>query len=168
MVLYKSRSVMYTPPPPPLPSPIPHPLSNLKPKPQHTTLVKINRPLAILHRVRRLGEEHAVVARRLFVLAHAARLWLVGCLRRWWCLRCRGCEGGECQLCVLCSWEGGQGAGRTEGGCWGGHFGQYLFWKRRLGSREKGGGGERRISGGRVRMGWWLWLSQSGVGGGDC
>lgn len=114
MVWYKSRSsVMYTPTHPSPPhSPSRH-LSNLKPKPQHTALVKINRPLAVLHRIRRLGEEHAVVARRLFVLAHAAWLWLVGCLGRWWCLRlrCRGCEGGENVSLVL---SGREGRGRDE------------------------------------------------------
>ena len=69
--------------------------SDFEPKPQHAALVKINRRLAVLHRVRRLGEEHAVVARGLFVFADTAGLWFGLCLlgRRWGGgLRCRSCE----------------------------------------------------------------------------
>ena len=69
--------------------------SNLEPKAQHAALVKINRRLAVLHRVRRVGEEHTVVARGLFVFADAAGLWFgLGFLGWRWGggLRCRSCE----------------------------------------------------------------------------
>ena len=60
--------------PPPWPTPDTPPYLDLEPEPGHAAAVQVDGRLAVLLGVGGVGEEHALVALGLFVLAHAARL----------------------------------------------------------------------------------------------
>lgn len=96
---------------------------HVEPESLHALLILRYRRLAVGHGVRGLGHEHALIALRLLVLAHAARLWSM--------LAGRLCSGGSgCRVgshLGLGGFRRGRGGGRGSRGNYRSQFSQMVL-----------------------------------------